>query len=80
MISKHILQITFLNKVECLCIHLFIYLFYFQFNKLATIVEGDSKAPISIATTSKFNGFMYFCLMWKILLVAQSWMFSSIAI
>ena len=39
--------------------HIYIYIYTIEFNKLATIIEGDPKAPFSIATTPRCRGRRY---------------------
>ena len=44
----------------CVCVYIYIYIYmYISKVKLATIVEGDPKAPFSIATTPRCRGGRY---------------------
>ena len=42
----------------CVCVYIYIYI-YIHKVKLATVVEGDQKAPFSIATAPRFRGGSY---------------------
>ena len=42
----------------CVCVCVYIYIYIYKV-KLATIVEGDPKAPFSIATTPRRRGGRY---------------------
>ena len=52
-------------KFICLYVYIYIYIYIYIYAyickvKLATIVEGDPKAPFSIATTPRCRGGRYF--------------------
>ena len=48
-------------SVRILCIHIYTYIYIVNTSivKLATIVEGDPKAPFSITTTPRCSGGCY---------------------
>ena len=49
----------YLSIYVCVCLSIYLSIYIYSKVKLATIVEGDSKAPFSIATTPRCRGGRY---------------------
>ena len=59
MLFWNVITSTFFHIKSFIYIYLYIYIYIYIYSKLATIVEGDPKAPFSLATKAKCRGERY---------------------